>query len=711
MGLSWGILRPKSKKNEWLFAFVLFTIVSFLYMGGVTPFNCTTTFVGLPGDSSGGLAWFQWADGNDPVWDYSHASNFPDGESLRRPQFITSYAQFGVYWLFSILTNQICGLNLMVLLGYLTGSLVMFGFLRWLKMPFHIALFGAFAATFVPYTVIKAGGHIPYMFNAIFTGIIWAYFAYIRSNHYKPLLIMACIAVYSMYFDGYYILITGALLAVLFLLTILQFFVGVSLTEKKLWIKQNSFRNFMRVHAKNITLVCILCLLLITPLAYIYKEQGTEIQGTLNSVRAPIQVEAQLYGTRLGDFLYPSAYHPLASFEYKEWRSKHIHGANLGENTLYIGYVIIALAVYAVIFAIRHRKRKIITHESRYVILACIAIILVLGSLSLPPVVNVFGINLSSPSEILISMTAKWRVLSRFFIVIHLAWVVLAVYGLRFLLEMRNRRLGMALTILAFVALFIEFAPPFKDASWSLVNDSPEVYNKVHNDISVDLVAEYPVTDHPSETLPFTFTFQQISNKPILNANDALTTGHFLRQSIAGINDKQTIPVLRGLGVDVIIVYKVPVDNPSLSVYQPPDRKLDLLIGRLYAYKINPGESANEAAVFREGFILDINKDNNRSSMLLSNKGVFTIDAVRKKSSEPINDDSVSTLDFKLGAYTQGEIHRVRMFQNDQAIFDSMIGSEANYSLEVKDNSPIQVRIDGSNVNPVIRISDAIVRR
>src|SRR5579872_6632719 len=104
---------------QWMLAALFFFFVSWFYMGPAIT-HCSTYTVAFNSDSSGGIAWFQWASGNKLNWTYTTKSNYPYGENLNRPQEITSQAFDAPYRLFSVLSSPICGLNLLLLFSYMS---------------------------------------------------------------------------------------------------------------------------------------------------------------------------------------------------------------------------------------------------------------------------------------------------------------------------------------------------------------------------------------------------------------------------------------------------------------------------------------------------------------------------------------------------------------------------------------------------------------
>src|SRR5579862_7857270 len=92
---------------QWTLAVIILFLLSWLYMGRAIT-DCSTATPALGSDSTGGFGWIQWVSGNHLSWGYSHKSNYPFGESLGKPQYITSSILIFIYKIFSTLSTPTC---------------------------------------------------------------------------------------------------------------------------------------------------------------------------------------------------------------------------------------------------------------------------------------------------------------------------------------------------------------------------------------------------------------------------------------------------------------------------------------------------------------------------------------------------------------------------------------------------------------------------
>ncbi|HUD10509.1 MAG TPA: hypothetical protein VMR28_02430 [Candidatus Saccharimonadales bacterium] len=573
---------------QWALAFVLFFLIAWLYMGNSIT-TCSNNTAALESDSTGGFAWIQWAGGNGLSWGHTNVANYPLGEALGTPQYITSTVFIAFYKVFSALSTPICGLNLMTLLGYMSSALVMYGLVRWLLKRNDIALFAGYAAGFVPFHQQNATSHINYVFSSPFIAIIWAYLWFISKPTLKKALLLSVISSIGFYFDGYYVLITAVVVGGLFLSSfVLDFIRGLFAKDKRRDIKQKAF-----LRAKYLLASVLLLAVLLVPILVTYVKSGSEIDQSLATVRSSIKGETETYGLRPIEFLLPSNNNALLSgTNYEKWRATKLHNSNFSESTLYIGYTVIVLAIVSMCYLF-YRKHRLVKFRGiaytdlmftiAFTFLACFG-------LSLPAVVTIFGHNVDTPVDILVKMTGDWRVLSRFFLAIDPLVVILASLGLYMITKSRPKYVRLAIVAVCGLLLFLEYLPSPLHTTSNLYKNAPPIYKQLAKDPSVKLVAEYPLASFVYT--PEIFTFQPVYNKPLLNSNNGdISEGPF-DSSIAGLDDAQTLGVLKRLNVSVIITHGFTANNPNLTTYYvtQPVRRADGKINipaSLYSYKIS----------------------------------------------------------------------------------------------------------------------------
>jgi hypothetical protein len=582
---------------QWVLAAVFFFIVSWVFMGSAIN-NCSTTTTALGSDSTGGFAWVQWAGGNDLTWGHTDKSNYPYGETLGKPQYITSTVFIVMYKLFSALSTPICGLNLMELLGYMSTSLTMYGLVRWLLKRNDIALFAGFAAGFVPFHEIKAQSHINYIFGSTFIAAVWAYLWLLKKPTYKKAILLSLISSIGFYFDGYFVLLTAVLIGGLFASS----FVFDLLRSVSSRNKPGAILSEALARAKYLIVSALVLALLLIPILITYAKHGSDIKQSLASGRSAIKGETELYGARPIEFLLPSYDSALVPSKYPAWRATKLHGSNFSESTLYMGYTVIILSLAGILYLLNRKCRAIKLQGIPYahLVFTMAFVFLVCFGLSLPALVTLFGHTVRTPVDVLVKFTSSWRVLSRMFLVLDPLAVILASLGIYMLTRNRSKYVRLAIVSLCGLVLFLEYLPAPLHPTGDLYKNAPPIYTHLRKDPSVKLVAEYPLASFTDT--PEIFTFQPVDNKTLLNASDANISKGPFDSSIAGLNDAQTLGVLKRLKVDVIITHGFASDNPDLTTYYKTkpvhnaDNSINILASE-YSYKIRDSVATRDAAL------------------------------------------------------------------------------------------------------------------
>src|SRR5581483_427277 len=275
---------------------------------------------------------------------------------------------------------------------------------------------------------------------------------------------------------------------------------------------------------------------------------------------------------------------------YTHWRLVHQHGSNPSEDTLFLGYTVLILAGFALVFSLRPKFAGLNLKNNisfRYLVWLILIIALICFTLSLPPIVTVLGHRLRLPTDIIIKITSYWRVFARYFLIIAPMTVILSAAALYAITRKWSWLRATALVGFCLVILFFEFLPSPHRAIADLYANTPTVYKDLAKDRSTKVVAEYPMLNFALE--PLTFTFQQVHQKNLINANDAtFIKGPFI-QSICGLNDAQTLGVLKAEGATVVTTLGIDMgSNGNLITYQPPDTSsAGFGVPAIYSYKIS----------------------------------------------------------------------------------------------------------------------------
>lgn len=652
---------------QWALAVVVFFGTSLFYMGPAIT-SCSTTTTAFNSDSTGGLAWFQWAGGNDLSWGYTDKSNYPVGESMDRPQYITSQAFFTPYKVLSSLTTPTCGLNLMLLAGYMSTALLMFGLIRWLFRRTAIAYFAGYGAAFVPFHQFKAQSHIVYASGAIFIAIIWTYLWFMQRPSYKRASAVALISALGFYTDGYFVLFTAVLLGSLIFFTLAQRLFALK---------------YLRRQARYLAWFIGLLVIFLLPIAYTQKKHGPEIANSLSAARSNIYTEIKNYGARPVEFFVPSYNNPILPAGYQVWRLNQQHDSNPTEDTLFIGYSVAALGLLAIVTALAKRTRNLKLKEN----LSYRGLIVIAGGSML----TLFFFSLPYKytfARILINLTDNWRVLSRFFLVIDPLAIILAAAGLYFLVRKWPRYLYLSFVGLLSVLLFCEYLTSPLRPHGDLYKDSPQIYQTIAKDKSVKVIAEYPLID--LATGPSTFTYAQVHGKSLVNANDSNIIRDNFHAAIAGLHDKQTIGVLKARGVDLVTTLGFDeTDNPNLVSYFTPNVTVPHKGPPVFAYRISSNVQVRPVVLVTSGGFTALSVDPKLiSHRVLVASGTMSIQNISSGS-------SAGQYDVSFGAQAlQPNPVKLTVTQNKKVLWDGRL-TDVQVKFAAAGDQPINLMVTG----------------
>lgn len=583
--------------SQWLVAAIIFFLFSWLYMGSAIN-HCSTTTTALGSDTTGGFGWTQWAAGNDLTWGHTDKSNYPVGENLTKPQFVTSSVFIFLYKVFASLTTPICGINLVLLLGYMSGALLMFGLVKWLLKRFDIALFAGYAAAFVPFHVFKSESHVNYTYGGVFIALVWAYLWFLRRPSYKRAALLAAVSSIGFYFDGYFILISSIMIAALFASSFIydaaRSIFGETKNRRRI-VTNAVFR------LKRLLLAVALLGLLLLPILATYKTSGQAIKQSLSTVRSDIRVETLIYGVRPIEFILPGYNNPLLPAKYAAYRATKLHNSNYSEGTLYMGYTIIVLALVGVagVFFKNTRRTKFADISYAHLVFTMALAFTACFMFSLPDTAHIFGHDIKTPTELVARVTSNWRTISRLFLAMDPLVIILAAMGLYVATKRFSKPIQVVIVAACGLILFLEYLPAPLHPTGDLYKNAPPVYKQLQKDNGAKLVAEYPLADFLYS--PEIFTFQPVHDKTLLNANDGSISRGPFDSSIAGLNDVQTLGALKQMRVDVLITHGFMSQNPGLSARYNIKTSGPIVPGSMFAYTIND-------SVVRRPDILSIQK-------------------------------------------------------------------------------------------------------
>ncbi len=247
---------------------------------------------------------------------------------------------------------------------------------------------------------------------------------------------------------------------------------------------------------------------------------------------------------------------------------------NAFENSLYFGWVVIVLAVLAIAIASRRRKPREPAGEDeefeppepearssrrerfgsardRAVVWGVATAAAFTFLLSLPPYVHFGSAQVPMPSLIFTRTTAWFRWYMRLGIVVFLCLVILACYGLAWLLR-GMRKLTLTLVVALMIIAFLEMTlvPPFKYFEFGKI---PDVYSYIEGFPQDQGLVLYPAFEPGYFNSQQYMFFQRTFKKPMLNAANDNSDGEALRRTVYNPFNPEVPGILSRFGITHVV--------------------------------------------------------------------------------------------------------------------------------------------------------------
>lgn len=578
-----------------------YTLLTAYYYFGNSLLSCgQTTPTGI-GDATAGLIWLNSFDGDRPWWGFTTASNYPFGEQIGMPFHILGQVIYIPFWLASLIVGPVCGYTLVTSLGFIFSAMAMFLFIRWLTNRNSVAFIAGLGVAFTPYLQYKTGLHPSYVLQGLFVLSIWLFMVFWREPNWKKAAGLGVLVSLFFYTDPYFVLLGGIL--------------GVGLVSSasigSLIGKQNiSFltRRFILLGLTGLTL-----LIAISPIIYVQRHYKDEINSVVSSSRSDIKKEAEIYGARPSEYLSINANQPvLTSLFGEKFHGRDQHGSNIGETQLSLSFTLMILSIIGILLMIRNKRSKHVAVKTRTLQRLSIPLLLFMFTFtallaflfSLPP--TIYGIP--TPVSLLITQIEVWRVFARLQVIVNICLVITAAIGLVVILD-HVRRLHMKI----FIILLILFGVLFEYQSffparetWSY-NTAPPAYHWLKNQNDITTIAEYPL-DEPARSIypTYYFSYQVLHRKNLINSTSPNSPQSVLRNAIRDIDDPQTVPTLRTLGVDAIIVHSKTNPGPidGLTIVREIEEANSKFKSNehVWVYRVNKGDMRSTLLAPDKGF-------------------------------------------------------------------------------------------------------------
>lgn len=558
ISLAYNLKRPLL--NHW-FAITIFLAACALHFWYVI-LHMDTALYGGPGDHTAGIIWLYEQYPQNPWWHMTDAAGFPFPQNLWSPVYVVSQGFYILYWLFAkVFGGAVAGYNMIVFaflgVSYAAVYLACLRVTKAGKVLSSLLSYGVVFSTFSLACI--AVGHISYLLAPAWSVALILCTTRIYTQKNTQWWIWATtIALLggTWMFDPYFILFAWVIF--------------ITLTVVLVAYRRTQWRTIL----KRFALIGVLSCLLFAPVViYGRIHQGAITQST-SSIRNSIDADLIAYSARIEDYFLPAFTNPLLPHNVAELKANSFHNS-LGF-TLFIGIVpLLVFIAYTLARILGKIKTESDEHEKLYLII-CGAVVLVLFALSLPPHVEILGHTVLLPSGIMEQFVSMWRVVARAYIfLMPPLMLIVGIFTSRILKAYKLQQgamVGVYILIGLLTTLSFLGRNPFDQATfWNIKASLPVTYEKIAKDSSIKVVAEYPLREQPHYRGSLYFTAQLYHHKKLFNSYQATTNEGLLRESLMDLNNPQTIPTLRYLGVDTLQVWRnnsLPSNDSNESLAQ-----------------------------------------------------------------------------------------------------------------------------------------------
>ena len=497
-------------------------------------------------DETYGTLWNYWRIKHAAVNQLSLEST----EFLAYPYGLNMYSSGTVYYLHSFMENFLLKVvspalmyNLQVFFNFLLSGFFMFLLVQYITKDKIAGFFSAAIYAFCPYQFVRSWQHLSLTYNQWIPLCLLAIFLVKDKCSKKNML----------FFVGAFLLLFSFDYSIVY-----STMVGVAFFIIYATVRALKRREELKFIGRTLLLLTIVFVILIPQLLpvlqnFIYKaDLSSQISHTYVKDFGDLFVQS---AKPLSYFL-PAITHPIFGKLTESFVGTKLYGESLTEHTLYLGWIPLILAFYAVR---RWRKLKEQTTDRRpettnfymgyFIFLAIIAWLF-----SQSPWWSLGPLKIYMPSFFMYKLLPMFRAYCRFGIVVMLAVAVLAGFGLKFFLnrfKSKKVRIGLAGLFLGLTLFEFWNWPPYKVIDISQV---PSVYYWLQQQLQDSVVAEYPIdTNGQNEMYKF---YQTKHEKKIVNGSIPGTEANMHALTIKDLSKASTTNILKQMGVKYVLVHQ-----------------------------------------------------------------------------------------------------------------------------------------------------------
>lgn len=563
-------------KKHWFtfFAVFLYGLSTFYYMGPSFT-NCQNVTYGF-GDNTAGPIWRSMLpEDQGLLGTRTETTNFPYGDTLYSPIGFSLILQTLYIKSMQTIAGPVCGYNLVNIVGFMSGALLMFGLIYVLTRNRWVALLSGFAVSFSPYYQMKVGGHPSYGYQALFIAIIWLFYRLIKYKRKRDAIYLATAYASAVYFDPYFTLYATIIIGSLGLSWL---FVNRSMFADIIKKRKLRITDTVRSQFRMLLLAAGIVIALLIPLVVAFATQSQQINSDVAAARGNVLAEAKACSNYPFEYITPFI---LSPFFEKLLGDANFHNfvegvrggltCGIGEDTVGLSILLVLLVVCTIIIygwerfnGRRLGLHKVVKNYNPQLVISSIVILGVMGLIISMPPVRFHGI--ATPTYELLQITPTWRTLTRGYMLVNIALVVLSSLILAYLAQnYKNYRKLLALMfVILTLGIMVEYQAfkPFTGNRLSTFNyqqDVPEIYSWLKEQKDIDVIAEYPleIEGRESDAGSYYLTMQSLHKKRLFNSALSTSPQEKMRSGLKNLHDPQTLASLRAFGVDAVVVHGV----------------------------------------------------------------------------------------------------------------------------------------------------------
>jgi hypothetical protein len=495
------------------------------------PLDARTTIYGPGGDTVGALTLFRELAQHQVPFVPGRVESLaaPEGLEVRYPLYVATWPSTLWVWLTTILFGAVPAWNLFVVSGLTLTGLSMFLFLRWRIGSAVAGLIIGWAFAFHPSSIFNAATAPDFTHKWILVVVLWRAFIARETPSAKNMLWTAAASLVAISWNPYFLLIATVAVAVLMVCHI-----GAQILQRRRQALPPRDAK-VKLLAATPSLALWLIPLLVAALGYALVAVSAPAGTT--GVRERSIADLILYSLRPGEFLNPHNEAVLFG-----WLT--FPGVRPGATTYaYLGLVPTCFALAAIFLATRRRAPQL---KMDVITLAALALTgLVWAG---PPTANVGPLTVNLPSYYIAELTMTWRIYGRFGVLVEVAVLTLAGYGIAAITARRGHLLGAALASTAAVLTLLDLYQPTL-GSTRLQN--PPIYSVLRG-LPPGPVVEYPIV--PAVLGAYEqLRRQDAHQRPLLNGFEPNSPAERRALELTTLDD-QTVNRLGRLGIRYVMI-------------------------------------------------------------------------------------------------------------------------------------------------------------